>query len=508
MRVLLDTNIIIHRETNRIVKYEIGQLFNWIDKLKFDKYVHPITIAEIERYQNKEVVKSFSVKLDSYNQIKHPISFSEQMKLLSDEFDSNDNDVNDSHLLNEVFEERIDLLITEDKKIHKKAIKLSISNRVFTIQTFLEKVISENPSLVEYDVLAVKTADFGEVDLEDPFFDSFREDYFSPPFDKWFKKKSDDTCYVCYSHRELTAFLYIKVEGEDEDYHNVSPAFKRKKRLKIGTLKVVSNGFKIGERFLKIVFDNAIQYKVEEIYVTLFDKRPEQAQLIEMLEKWGFYNHGTKATANGEELVFVRHFDKKLPINLKNPKVTFPYFSRTTKKFIVKIEPQYHDELFPDSINTRTDKSRFAENEPHRNRIGKVYISHSKDRHLQSGDIIIIYRMGESSPKKYSSTITSICIVEQVITKFDSFDDFHNVCARRTMIGKEELEKNWWNKYSGYRPFVVKFLYAHSLPTPKPTLNDINQIGVIPDIKNMPRGFIEIDNNKFERLVKFAYKLK
>jgi len=28
------------------------------------------------------------------------------------------------------------------------------------------------------------------------------------------------------------------------------------------------NGFKLGERFLKIVFDNALQQKVDEIYVT------------------------------------------------------------------------------------------------------------------------------------------------------------------------------------------------------------------------------------------------
>jgi len=51
-------------------------------------------------------------------------------------------------------------------------------------------------------------------------------------------------------------------------------------------------------------------------------------------------------------------------------------------------------------------------------------------------------------------------------------------------------------------------LYAHSFPTPKPTLDDLNRIGVIPDIMNMPRGFIEKDNNQFSRLVNFAYKTK
>ena len=506
MKALLDTNIIIHRETSRIINYDIGQLFHWIDKLKYEKYIHPITIAEIEKYKDPKVVETFSIKLDSYNKIKYPLEFSADIQKVSDEIDVNENDINDTHLLNEVFEGRVDILISEDKKIRRKAEKLGLESKVFTIQTFLEKVTFENPELVDYKVLAVKKVDFGQVDLKDTFFDSFREDY--QEFDNWFKRKSDKTCYVCNSENNLTAFLYVKVEDVEENYRDISPPFDKKKRLKIGTLKVISNGYKIGERFLKIVFDNAMQYKVSEIYVTIFDKRPEQEQLIEMLKVWGFVEYGKKSTKNGDEIVFTRPFGKNLPANIEKPKFTFPYFSWDTRKYIIKIEPQYHTELFPDSINTREDKSKYVENEPHRNRIGKVYISHSKDRHLKSGDIAVIYRLGDTSPKKYSSTVTSICIVEEVLTNFKNFDEFFKACHRRTLIQKKELKNDWWDKYPKYRPFVIKFLYAHSFPTPKPTLNDLNRIGVIPDIMNMPRGFIEISREQFDKLVRFAYKIK
>ena len=44
MKVLLDTNIIIHRETDRIINEDIGKLFNWLDKIKADKYIHPVTL--------------------------------------------------------------------------------------------------------------------------------------------------------------------------------------------------------------------------------------------------------------------------------------------------------------------------------------------------------------------------------------------------------------------------------------------------------------------------------
>lgn len=505
MKILLDTNIIIHREASKIYKLDIGQLFYWIDKLKYSKYIHPLTVIELNRYKDADTLHTMNIKIESYNLIKHSAPLSENIKQVCGLVDKSDNDTNDTQILNEVYEDRVDILISEDKKIHTKATLLGIAERVFKIQDFLEKVTAENPELVTYKVLAVKKVDFAEVNLKDTFFDSFREDY--SEFDRWFNKKADDPCYVCYNDDNLIAFLFIKVEDETENYTDIAPSFSRKRRLKIGTLKVTGNGYKIGERFLKTIFDNAIQYKVDEIYVTIFNKRPEQEQLIEMLEEWGFKYHGIKTTSNGEEKVYVRNFGKKLPVDINNPKLTYPFFSRDTNKYIIKIEPVYHTELFPDSINTKEDKAKYTENEPHRNRISKVYISHSQDRHLKSGDIILIYRMGEEgTKKKYSSTITTICIVEDVKNDFKSFNEFFNACNRRTMISKEDLRTKWWDKNIRNRPFVINFLYAHSLPTPKPTLNDLNTLGIIPDILNMPRGFIKITNEQFNSLIKFAYK--
>ncbi len=506
MKILLDTNIIIHTEANKIYKPEIGQLFKWIDNLKYSKYIHPLTVEELERYKDPKALDTMSIKIGSYNLLKHQAPLGEEIIKVSKKIDNQDNDINDTQILNEVFEGRVDILISEDKKIHTKANLLGIAEKVFKIESFLEKVTSENPELVDYKVLAVKRVDFAEVNIKDPFFDSFREDYME--FNKWFNSKSEEKCYVCYSDNNLTAFLFVKIENKNsESYSEMTPTFNPKKRLKIGTLKVSSNGYKIGERFLKTIFDNAMQYEIEEIYVTLFTKRPEQEQLIEMLEEWGFIYHGLKTTQNGDEKVYTRQFGKDLPKNIKRPKLTFPFLSRETDKYIIKIESQYHTELFPDSINTKEDKSKYTENEPHRNRISKVYISHSQDRQLKSGDLIIIYRMGETAPKKYSSTVTSICIVENVQTNFSSFEDFFNACNRRTMISRKDLKTNWWDKNPKNRPFVINFLYAHSLPTPKPTLDDLNRLGVIPDIMNMPRGFIKITNDQFNDLIKFAYKL-
>jgi hypothetical protein len=168
-------------------------------------------------------------------QLKYQAPLGDIIKQVSQQVDNNQNDRYDTQILNEVFENRVDILISEDKKIHTKAKLLGIADRVFRIQTFLEKSTAENPELVIHKVLAVKRVDFAEVDLKDSFFDSFRSDY--AEFDKWFNSKSEQPCYVCYSDNQLTAFLFIKIEKPGEEtYSEINPIFKPKKRLKIGTL--------------------------------------------------------------------------------------------------------------------------------------------------------------------------------------------------------------------------------------------------------------------------------
>ena len=121
MKILLDTNIIIHREANKIYKLEIGQLFKWIDNLKYSKYIHPLTIEELERYKDPNALDTMSIKIESYNLLKNQAPLGEEILKVSGKIDNQDNDINDTQILNEVYENRVDILISEDKKIHTKA---------------------------------------------------------------------------------------------------------------------------------------------------------------------------------------------------------------------------------------------------------------------------------------------------------------------------------------------------------------------------------------------------
>jgi len=502
MRVLLDTNIIIHRETGKVVNRNIGILFNWLDKLHYDKYVHPVTAEELQRHKDKQVTDTMGIKLESYHLMKTTASLHTDVEKISNSIDRSINDKNDTLLLNELYSGRVDLLITEDKKIHTKATLLGIEASVFFIEQFIEKAVSENPELVDYKTLAVKKEYFGNIDLQSPFFDSFRGDY--QGFDKWFNDKYEEIAYVCSYQGEINSFLYVKKERKDEDYSDITPLFPPKERLKIGTFKVTANGFKLGERFLKIIFDNARKQKVQEIYVTIFDKRDEQKRLIELLEYWGFKLWGTKQTTSGIESVYVRPFVK--PADKNNPRFTYPFLPTDSNVFIVPIFPKYHTELFPDSILQTESPLDFVENEPHRNAIQKVYVSHSRERNLNKGDIILFYRTKNPGQKAYyASVITTIGLVENIINP-SNLDNLIAVCRKRTALSDEELSI-FWNKFPTFKPFVVNFLYTESLPNPfKVNLKRLIELGVLKGTDDAPRGFKKISWNSFVKIYKEAYK--
>jgi len=500
MRVLLDTNIIVHREASKVYNQDIGLLFNWLDKMHFEKCIHPVTVSEIFTYKDEDVVQTMKVKIENYNLLKTLSEETDAVKKLRDT-DKTINDSNDTSILNEVYNNRVAYLVTEDKGLHRKAKLLGIGERVYKIDSFIEKLVFENPGLSDYKVLSVKKDYFGNINIKDVFFDSFKEDYIE--FEDWFNVKSDKESYVCIIENQVKAFLYLKVETTDENYRDISPSFLPKKRLKIGTFKVTSTGFKLGERFLKIIFDNALINNVDEIYVTIFDKREEQQRLINLLDEWGFKYWGTKKSKNGIENVYVRDFSK---VVTSSPRACFPFINRKSRVFINPIWPKYHTELFPDSYLNNESPLDYIENEPHRNALKKIYISRSYYNDLKSGDIILFYRTGGY----HESVISTIGVVENVIKDIKSEEDFIRLCRKRSVFDDNGL-REWWN-YNPYnlpahkikRPFIVNFLYLDSFPKPKVNMKRLIEIGLIKSVNDAPRGFVQIENDKFDKFLKEA----
>jgi len=491
MKVLLDTNIVIHRETMVPLHKGIGNLFRWIDNLNYKKCIHQVTVDEINKLKNEEKLRGYSIKLQSYNVLPTTAPLDSAVDVVSKKYDMTSTDINDTKLLNEVYCGRVDFLITEDRKIHQKAVELGIGDRVFTIDGFLEKVTTENPQLKDYKVLSIRKEYFGNVNLQEEFFETFKEDY--KGFGEWFNSKSDEIAYVCRSDDKIVAFLYLKFEDENEPYTDIQPIFARKKRLKVASFKVTLNGFRLGERLLRVIFDNAERSCVDEIYLTIFPKRIDQELLIGLIEDYGFKYHGTKTSVSGEEKVYVRDFSQNA--SPREPKVTYPYMSNKAAKFLVSIRPEYHTNLLPDSILRTESPENFVENEPFRNAISKVFISRSIERGFRPGDIIVFYRTGGY----YVSVVTTLGIVEEVITSVKDEQHFVSLCRKRSVFSDDELV-NLWRQQPDNRPFIVNFLYAYSFPK-RINLKRLIELGIIHDIESAPRGFMRISDDAFRKML-------
>ena len=163
---------------------------------------------------------------------------------------------------------------------------------------------------------------------------------------------------------------------------------------------------------------------------------------------------------------------------------------------ILPIFPQYHTSLFPDSIlNNEVD---LIANVSHRYALQKVYVSWAPEQNIYPGDVIVFYRTGETQPKKYSSVITTIGIIDRVISSFKNEEDFLQHCQNRSVFSQEEL-KSFWNNHR-YNLKVIKFVYAKSL-TKRLTLDYLHKQGIV-DPPSGPRPFTRLTNDQFDMILR------
>lgn len=297
--------------------------------------------------------------------------------------------------------------------------------------------------------MELKSTRFKHVNLADSFFDSLKAAY--AEFSDWFERKADESAYVFENENGVQGFLYLKPENGVID--DVSPPLPAKRRIKVGTMKIVAHGTKMGERFVKKIFDHAVSASAEEIYVTVFE---EHEGLIRLLTRYGFRLIGSKQTNNGTEQVML----KSLEAPFENFYSSYPKVSlRNANCYLLSIYPQWHTRLLPDSI-LRTERSDIVEDISSANSIHKVYLTSMKGVEvLKPGDAIVVYRTSDGQgPAHYRSVTTSIGVIEDYknIREFATKDDFFRYCRAHSVFTHDELEEFWKSKKYFH---VFKFTY-------------------------------------------------
>ena len=289
---------------------------------------------------------------------------------------------------------------------------------------------------------------FCDLELSDPFFDSLKANY--DEFPGWVAGKGEENLFIVTDGEVLSGMIYLKQEvGPIMDVVPVLPAIDW---LKVGTLKVVAKGTKLGERIIKKIFDVALTGGSEGIYVTIFYIHEE---LINLFKKFGFYEHGVKRTVDGEELVLVKNMKNVSGDYLKD----YPLFNSSfSNAWLLAIYPEYHTQLLPDSILTN-EQSEIVKDVSHTNTIEKIYIGKTPLIRMSPGEPVILYRTTDhKAPAFYRSVATSVCIVLEAKRRKDFFsvDEFVEYCSPHSVFSKEQLSVKF---ESENRLYVVKFLY-------------------------------------------------
>ena len=339
----------------------------------------------------------------------------------------------------------------------------------------------------------IKLVFFKDINLNDVFFDSLREDY--DGFNDWFNKKAQNNkrAFVYYDdENKLCDFLYLKIENEA--LLDIEPKLPPAKRLKVGTFKIDSRGSKRGERFIKKIMDVAMFEKIEQIYVTIFEK---QESLIRIFKRYGFYKCGTKGSSDIKESVYIKDLkDEKGDIYLDYPKIN----RIGNKKYLLSIRPEFHSKMFPDSILNNENPNKLVSDIPYTNSINKVYISNIKDtKSLKRGDIVTIYRTKFNGSAWYTAVASTICVVSKItdVSDYSSFEDFYIDVNNISIFDKNTLKK----KYKEGKFVVIKMLYNVAFTKRIIRKDLIEKVNL--DSENY-WGFFELTDEQFEEIYKLG----
>lgn len=278
---------------------------------------------------------------------------------------------------------------------------------------------------------------FNQIKINDPFFDTLKADY--PEFPEWFDKKSNanEKAFIYQVNSQIKAFLYLKDEYEEIEL--TDKTLPKKKRLKIGTLKLSQDnrGLRLGEGALGIALWRWQEKKYDEIYLTTFLK---QQNIIGLVEKYGFKNIGKNI--RGEEI----YLKSKALLDYTSPYLSFPFINPNIEKSgILPINDHFHDKLFVYSQLRQNNIE--VEEITAGNGITKIYIATPYDSlSYNIGEPLFVYRIHTGKGQKtYISAITSFVTVADIVqikknnTYLKTFEEYKKILGNKTVFNDPEL---------------------------------------------------------------------
>lgn len=436
LRFLLDTNVLIPLQDSLQVLE--GNLANFVRLASIGGHqlmYHPANIADFERDTNAGRRQRNLQRIRQYPALHDPAPCPWNTA------DTGPNDACDNELLYSLYCEAVHALVTEDKGIHAKARSRGLAHRVYTIQTAEDwlKRLHETRQVVLPNIQDVPLHSLTP-ELHTDFFDSLRDGYPATQgrdgFDEWFRRKAREDRYA-WVYRDglgkLAAICIYQIQN-DEPLNDAGDVLSGP-ALKLCTFKVGESvrGRKIGELFLKAAFRYATENTCEHVFITANAER--QDYLIRVLADFGFAERGVY---RGDKALVKPHPVIQPPAGNIEPteyvRRFFPHYQSdsTVQKFLVPIQPHYHEILFPDYAPIQP--GLFAPSGNVGNAIKLAYLCHAQTKSIRPGDVLLFYRTDDEK------SVTSLGVVEQFEISSDGAQ-IASLVSRRTVYSLGEIDE-------------------------------------------------------------------
>ena len=304
---------------------------------------------------------------------------------------------------------------------------------------------------------------FADIDLNDPFFDSLKADYpgneYSTGFTTWFLKKAHEgkEALIFEDENGVGAFINLKPDEAEEIQLTNGTVLPKVARLKISTIKIDERyrNQRIGEGAIGLTLWDWRDQGINEIYVTVFEKR---ASLILLLEKYGFRYIGDNLNNERVYIKDRRHLD------FSDACKSFPFISGKMRfAGCLAIDMGYHDTMFASSDLAHTLQE--SVNISVANGLKKVYIGKLYSCAFKVGDPVLIYRRytGTEGKPGFKSVITTYCMVtriEKIKTNgraHITYEEFLRMVGNKSVFSPEELQQ----KYESFESItLIELLYC------------------------------------------------
>lgn len=470
MRIILDTNVLVALEDAGQTAPEVARLAELAHEHGVRLLIHPGSLEDLGRDRDVQRQAASISKAGKYPILADPPEPPREWIEAVGGSATNPRDLVDNRLLYAIERKCASFLVTEDRGAHRKAARLGIDGSVYYISQAVDALVRlferiTNPPTV------VNVRELHSLDVSHTFFDSLREDY---DFDEWFGRVAQQgrQCWVIgdpVSPDAVCIFKEEEIEG--------------RAALKLCTFKVGEHrrGRHYGELLLKAAFAYCTANGLEAAWVEVKREGGSKDYLIQFLEGFGFEEFDTP---QGDDATFIKRF---IPVDGSLEGIDFhraysPAVDWSRPRYVVPIQPGYHDILFPDAPGVQ--QSMLADENVVGHGIRKAYLSHSNIRKLEAGDVLLFYRSGDLK------AITTVGVVEHAMREIDS-ERIAGAVSKRTVYSLSEIEQ-----MASRETLAVMFRQAFHLRDPISRFELLGE-GVL---KGAPQQFVELDDARFSKI--------